>query len=288
MLTQVTTMILAATMASAAAPQGKDIDVKILNIRESRFVDHKPKPKNANQFTFTNFSHDSENALIVTLELQGPALKNLTHYGKIDIQNAIDDAGNKLTLHENFKDGLTELDKEFALVNREHMYFFEDSVPEDKVRVELKFNATKRAASKITGINGTIGIRVGEINEVTIPAVTTKIGKKIADSTLAAAGIEMTVIDPSKGSGFFVGAGDGTSVTLQFAGDPQSVLEVELIDANGESMQAMSMWNRESSTARCTLMADTEIPADAAIKMKVSTGTSTFDVPFGLKHLELP
>lgn len=290
------TSLLALTSVLAAMGQGllgigdTPVSVEVLSIHEARYVDLMPKGKDKDEsgFSFSSFGMDNENALTVTVELSGPSLSAATHFGKVSVSAATDDQGKKLSLHENFKAGLSDLRSEFAQLDRDMMYFGYQDKPTDRIKVELKLNPPARAAKKIIALSGTIMVRAGEPQDIIIDRITSKMGKQLNHAALSRAGLTVTVIDPKKASGFFSTGEAGKSITLQVAGESESLLELNLIDAAGENLNAGTMWSSAGSTTQYTLMVDETLPASAKLQLRVSVNNREIVVPFAFKDLILP
>ena len=282
--------IAVSALPTLGAPDANGVGVSVLSVMETRFADlQKKDSKQSSMFSFSSFGMENENALRITIELQGEAITNATHFGKIKLSKATDDTGKTLSLHENFKVGMSELAEQFAKIDRNMMYFSMSEAPKDRIKVDLKFEKPSRKATKIKTMQGSVSVRTGTPQDVTIDSIKAMAGKKLSDKALEQAGIQITVVDPKKAGGFFSsGKDDGMSVALQVAGELDALLEMDLVDANGTDLNASTMWSTSGSTAEYTLIADEKLPATTKLKVQVSVGAKTIDVPFSINNLTLP
>ncbi|MHC5110363.1 MAG: hypothetical protein ACYTHJ_10845 [Planctomycetota bacterium] len=283
-------MTLLAVLVNGIVPsiiaRSDGVEVRLLRVTESRFANlAEPTSKDGNPMMFTSFG--PENALTITMELKGDRLSTATHYGQVTLE-ARDNKGQPITLHESYKSGLTDLQSEMAQIDHNMMFFAQADPPDDVLRIDLKCNAPSRDVESISVSNGTVKIRTGNPHEVMIPGIMNLVGKKISDPLLSQAGLQIIMNDPKEGNNYFFSGEPGKSITLTFSGELDSLLSMDLVDINGEDINESKMWSAMGSNTRYTLMADDSIPADAQLKIKVTTNNQVIEVPFSFRKVTLP
>ena len=260
---------------------------KLLRVAESRFADVNQPARNKSDDSSRFFSSfGPENALTVTIELRGDAVPHATHYGKVVLEGK-DSKGEAIVLHESYAAGLTDLRTEMTQIDRNMMYLGRNDVPEDVIQVELKCALPARDATALRDMRGKIKLRSGKPEDVPVSNLADSRGKKIEHPTLARAGLEILVV-ASKGGSMMASGDPSRNLTLMVSGESEAMMDLDLVDAQGEALHNSTMWSTIGSSTQYTLMCEKPLPDDASLKVTVLTQSRTIDVPFHFTNIPLP
>jgi hypothetical protein len=245
-------VLLLPSLPSGAAEPGGKIAARVINIVEQR----------AKDLSGENVDFSFMPGLRITLELSGPPVKKATHWGKLAIAKAVDDRGIALALEREPSDDLEE-------IQRPHRFSFENEPapkePEDRVRIELAFKESARAATAIK------------------PAPGKLVGKTIEEKTLKAIGMSLAVVEFSQ---------DGPTYMKLAAVDPEDKIgEMDIIDAKGKSYVSSRGSMRagdQNAKKEFSIGGDDKLPPDARLKISVTTSRADIPVTFRLVDLPLP
>lgn len=216
--------------------------------------------------------------LTVTLLLQGKPVEEATHWGMIHFTSVVDDQGNSLAPRTG--SGPIALN-DYEELNREHMWFFQDVKPKDKIKVDIPLSPAPRSATKIATMTGTLKLNQVQAKDVIVADLDKLVGKNVADKTLAAAGITVKIskFQRRKGSG---------EVELKVT-DPNKMLQdADLVDANGKKLSNFSSSFGFNNTKTISMGAGDTLPADTRVKLSIKTGQKEVVVPFKITNLALP
>jgi len=216
-------------------------------------------------------------ALKVTLSLKGPEADAGERYGKLKLDEAVDDKGTNLIPE---KDSFNEAEKFKEYSNAFFRKFdIEQKKPATAPQIELTLKAPKRAATKIARLRGSFMLaQAGTLKTVTLACQKTA-GKKKMDIP-ATAGIGITVI--------FKAATEGNSVGLEITGDETAMESIEVLDAEGKTVSnGMSSWSMGGVVSRSL---DLEKPLDDSMKVvaKIAMDRKFTKIAFDLKDVALP
>ena len=261
-------VLLLPSLTSGAAEPGGKIATRVISIVEQR----------AKDLSGENADFSFMPGLRITLELSGPPVKKATHWGKLAIAKAVDDRGIALALEREPSDDLEE-------IQRPHRFSFEGEPaakePEDRVRIELAFKESARAATAIEMLEGSLSVRVAEKKEVIVPAPAKLVGKTIEEKTLKAIGVSLAVVEFSQ---------DGPTYMKLTAVDPEDRIgEMDIIDAKGKSYVSSRGSMRagdQNAKKEFSIGGDDKLPPDA--RLKISVTTSRADIPVTLRLVDLP
>ncbi|MGB0714838.1 MAG: hypothetical protein ACPGXK_03115 [Phycisphaerae bacterium] len=270
--------------------QPHDAGVRLLRITESRFTQvAEPTREKSDEPSMFFSSFGPEDALSLTIELRGPSVPRATHFGQVSFE-ARTNTGETLSLHENYASGLTDLRTEFATVDREMMFLGQRDVPADVMQLDLKCALPSRAAHTLTDIRGSIKIRTGKPETVRIANARQMMGKAIEHPTLAAAAVQITIVDRGGSQGGYAGSNNSPSqsLTLLVSGETDALLDLDLVDGEGSTLNNSTMWSAMGSSMQYTLMCDRALPSDVALSIHVVTGSRTVSVPFQFSNTKLP
>jgi hypothetical protein len=263
-------VLLLPSFPSDAAEPGGQIATRVISIVEQR----------AKDLSGENVDFPFMPGLRITLELSGPPVRKATHWGKLAIAKAVDDRGVALALEREPSDDLEE-------IQRPHRFSFEPEPaakgPEDRIRIELAFKESARAATAIKALEGSLCVRVVEKKEVIISAPAKLVGKTIEDKTLKAVGVSLAVVEFSQ---------DGPTYLKLTADDPEDKIgEMDITDAKGKSFVSSrgSMRDGDQNAKKeISLGGDDKLPPDARIKISVATSRMDIPVTLRLENLPLP
>lgn len=248
----------------AAEPSGK-IAVRVISIVENR----------ASDLSGENIDFPFTPGLSVALELSGPPIPKATHWGKLAVEKAVDDRGAALELQQEPFDELQE-------IMRMPRFFVEtEKKLDDRIRIELAFKASARAATAIKALEGSFSVRVAEKKDVLVAAPGTLVGKAVEDRTLKAAGVSLEVVEFTP---------DGPEYMKLSAQDTENAIaELDIVDAQGESLVSSRGSMRigdENAKKELSLGGNDKLPADA--RLKITVITSRADLPVALRFADLP
>ena len=213
-------------------------------------------------------SHNYDNSMSLILVLSGPEVVGATQYGKTEITKAVDDTGQSLVSDMKFvSDNFQDLD--------EHMWFFHDNPPKDKIKVDVRLEPATRHAKRITALEGSLVVRTTAHQNVLIPVAA---GQNVNDPALNQAGVTVNIkkIDAA-----------GKTVELE-VNDPKDVVgDVRLVDAAGKEATSGYASFGFNNRKQVELIADGDLK-DLQIQIPIATKTSDVNVPFKFTDLPLP
>ncbi|MBI1373064.1 MAG: hypothetical protein GC159_10065 [Phycisphaera sp.] len=267
----------AAALLAVALPWGMTttradaagVEVKVFGVSESRTKDFIVSDK-ARKFG------GSFNTTTVTLQLAGKEVEAATHAGYIKITRAVDDKGNDLSpAKSNFSFGGQN---SYDELNREHMWFFEDVKPKDRIKVSLMLSQAPRQATKIASLEGTLKLKSATLKDVMVGGLAGQVGKAVADPAIKAAGATVTITKVDTAS---------KQVEMKVTDPNDRIAEYDVVDASGNSLSngrsSFGFNNTKTVSIDCR-----SLPANAKLKLSVATSTTETDVPFKLTDIELP
>lgn len=240
--------------------------------------------------------------LTVTIRLDGPEMKNATHYGKVKITEATDDAGTNLQAQGNtrFMGSGSDHFQPFRVWEGAMMSFGKPvpAAPASTHDVELSVGLPARAAKKIAVLRGELQILggAGQAKTVLVKNPQAMAGKVLTDPVLKQAGVTVKVLDskavavsgapadfPVMGN-----LGDGPGVAVQISGNPNAIGSIDVVDANGQSVGAGSGSMTMDNVMTKTIQLSKPLTAAMTLKLDVSVGQKAITVPFELKDIDLP
>lgn len=258
--------------------KAEDINVKAIKVVETREVDLNPSAKNSDSF----FSGFDQNRLAVTIELEGSQLEKASQYGRIEIASAKTDTGETLEVIPFPSAGHHPSDR-YETIDREFMYAFEQNKPTDRIKLDLGFKPTKRAAKSIQAIQGTVRLlTVDKMEDLTFSDVAKRKGEALSHPILKAANVTAQITQVE-------GSADALeSVTLEIHDADEVIHEVYMTDSAGKKLNVSSMKMFMGSKTMLTLQGWEKLPKDANVAMRVGVGQKTVPVTFALKDVPLP
>lgn len=216
--------------------------------------------------------------LKVIFSLKGPEADSAVRYGKLQLDEAVDDKGTNLIPAKDAFDEAGKFKKFdndfFRQIDLEH----KRKPADPQVAVEL--GLPKRTATKIARLRGSLSVaEQGTIQTVELTGL--KPGDSKEMKIPAEAGIGITaMVEPGD---------DVHSVAYTVSGDENALESIEVLDASGKKVSnGTSSWSFGSGPAHKSV--DLDKPLDASMKLvaKIAVGRKTTKVPFDLKDIPLP
>ena len=265
---------LAALVATPLAVRAQELTAKPAEILETRYERLIKQP---------NVFSSDQSALRVTLQVDGPAAKGATKWGKLKLTEAVDDTGKDLKpkseggFNMSFGGG-----EDLQDINR---FGMDEGKTAFDVPVDLAL--PERKATRLKSVKGEFAVLAGgEQKVVTVAKPKSQVGRSIDDDALKAAGVTMKF--PKPGDSAFGGSSGAGNALVETGGKADVIRSVEILDAAGESVsQGYSSSTLDGTTATSY---DLNKPLDDAMTVKVTllTGQKEVVVPFEVKNVKLP
>ena len=250
--------------------------VRVIAVHEVR---HKDLRKSPTRSQLGSRNPDAQEILALTIEITGTAAAKAEKYGFVQITKAEDDQGKALKPREGFGMNTNPHDR-LVDVDRESMFFWEKTKPNDKLRVTLYFDAPARSSKALKTLTGKLKLFViKERKEVIVADILSMQGKTIENDLLKSAGLIIKVTkveDKSK------------AVTFETSGNQDSLLELALVDAAGKGINVATMTMTLGGKTSRTLQPVETVPVDARLKLTIGLGQETVEVPFSFTDIPLP
>lgn len=215
--------------------------------------------------------------LKLTLSVKGPEAESSTQYGKLVLDEAVDDQGASLIPTKdsfNKPEKFREFSNQFFRKNR-----FGNEPPAPP-QVEIDLAPSKRSATKIAHLRGTLTLADdGTIQTVELPNL--KPGEKKSVPVPKDAGLQITVT-PAAGD-------NSTSIELKISGDEGALVSIKMMDASGKEVSSgESSWSMDGGPEHKSL--DLNKPLDPSMKLvaKIAVNRKLIKVPLDLKDISLP
>jgi hypothetical protein len=250
---------------AAARPAAPTVRVMTVSeAREKRLIEMKQSG---------GFSMPSENILTLTLLIEGDVVPDLTHYGREAPEvTAVDDTGQSLDAKGHHMTGT---------LDRDHMWFFQDEAPADKIKVDVQLEAPKRSATKLATVEGAIGFEAATVTEVRLSDLATHVGASVEHAALeqAKVSVKIAAFDPGNPM---------QAIELELGDPDERVTSFDIVDGSGTSLSNGYSSFGFGGTRQVQLSADGRLPDDARLVLGVVTARRTVSIPFELKDVELP
>ena len=212
------------------------------------------------------------------LLVEGQPVENATHWGAIDITTAVDEHGNSLASQE--QAGRHKL-IEFEELNREHMWFFEDVRPKDKIKVDIPLSVTPRSSKTLAVLEGSLQIRRMQTKPIVITDLAMFVGKTVDDNELSALGISVKLLE-------YTPKNPSQYIKFQVTDPKELVQDTALVDARGKTLSQSHSSFGFNHVRTIQLGGVKPMSSDPRLKLVVKTGQQDIEVPFSLKDLPLP
>jgi len=216
--------------------------------------------------------------LKLVLALDGPDADSATQYGRVKIEEAVDNTGASLIRSADaFHDPSKFRDYENAFFRNSR---FHEKSDKSKPQVELDLASPARAVIKIARLRGSLELSLGgKTNTVKLGSLNSPGKKTVPTPDGSPVSIAFTVPDGAK----------VRSLNLEITGDENALASVEMIDASGKRVSTgISKWSLNGGPARQSL--DLTRPLDGAMELvaRIVTDRKYIKVPFDLRDIPLP
>lgn len=261
-------------MASVAAADA--VKVELLEITETRTEKVKEEKPQSGGFMNFAMSGGSQEGLELKLELTGEAAGKATKWGQLKLATATLDNGETLALQERGFMG-QEPTKGFVAIDRDQMYFGRDEEEvAEKLEIELPLEVTPRSATAIKQLRGALVLRIEQPKEVKVSGLTTQ-AKRVEDPALEAAGVPITVERAGP-----------RQVAVKAARGSARVLDIAVVDGDGEDITSSTMWSSMNAAKEWTLSTNAAINAQTQVVITVAGEFEDVPVRFELRDVQLP
>lgn len=247
--------------STSEKPKAPGVEVKVTRIQETRSRE------------FSQEMMGQMSGTQMTLAATGGQAAKASKYGKLKIEKAVDDKGTDLCLKDNFFS--REINEGFVAV--EKSFSFGPKV-ENGFAFDTRLGLAKREASKIAELKGSISVMSGgKKTSVTVSDLATLAGKEAPDPELKAAHVTIKIESVK----------DNT-VTYSMTGNADSVEGIELVDADGKTVETSKGSFTMNGGPRSYSLQANAMPAKPALKVTLVTGSTITTIPFDLKDIPLP
>ena len=250
--------------------------VQIVEIREVR---HKDLRKTPPKSQLGGAYRGDQERLAVTIEITGDAAAQAEKFGFVQITKAEDDQGRAIKPREGFGTNTNPHDR-LVDVDRDAMFFWEETKPKDKLRVTLHFDAPARSSKALKTLTGKLKLFViKDRKEVIVADILSMQGKTIENELLKSAGLNIKVEKVDQKT---------KAVTFETTGNQDNLLELALIDAAGKEINVTLITMTLGDKTSRSLQPAGSVPADARLKLTLGFGQETVEVPFSFTDIPLP
>jgi hypothetical protein len=210
------------------------------------------------------------------VELQFEDFLGMTHQGHVEVTRATDDLGTDL--RSTPATAVYNVTRDSWLVVRRgpsHM----------QQRVSFHVESSPRRARTIS-LQGRVRLLVAsgiESFELKDPAK--RIDTKVEHKLLDAAGVELRLVDTTPDAKAVYGS---SALALELKGNPNAVLEVQVLDKQGQYIGGGSTGTTRGATAAWTYDLKKPLSEAGTVSVYVALGQKPIVVAFDLKDIELP
>lgn len=243
------------------------VDVTVFRIEETRTI----------RFGDDKVSHMPP-GMRVLLSLHGPEAESSIRYGKLKLDEAVDDQGNNLNPGQESFNEINEF-RDYANSFFRNSTFGGQTKSADP-QVELDLAAPKRTATKIARLRGSLTLsNQGTMQTAELPKL-----KGAGRKTLSLppeAHLTVTAI---------VGAGDKVrSIDIETSGDETVLDSLDVVDASGEKIST-ELWSWGANSGPAHRSIELQRPLDDSMKLvaKFALDRKFTVVSFDLKDIPLP
>jgi hypothetical protein len=217
-------------------------------------------------------------ALKLVLALDGPEAESTTQYGRLKIEEAVDNTGASLIpRREAFHDPARFKEYANAFFRNSRFGGKSESV---RPQVELDLALPARAAVRIAHLRGSLELSDGgKTNTVELGSLKGA-GKKPVPLPNSSP-VTVTIVAPD--------SENVRSVSLETTGDESALASVEIVDAGGKKISTgMSKWSINGGPTQQSLGLAKPLDASMKLMVKVISDRKFTKVPFDLKDIPLP
>ncbi|MAT16777.1 MAG: hypothetical protein CMJ46_16080 [Planctomyces sp.] len=227
---------------------------------------------------------DEPSLLIGSLKFKGPKIKGATAYGFLKIDIAEDDQGTKLKLHSNpFADEGT-FTKSMGMMGMAP-YDFNEEEERTSIEVPLVLDRPAAAATQLAKLEGSVQIMAGgEIKDVVVDNVLSKIASDVEDETLKQAGV--TVKLKAREEEEF--SNEDSKLILEVTGDRNVIQSFKLTSPSKRYIPVGTSWGQIEDRTVVNFITPENLPEDTQLVMTLAIGQEAVTVPFSFENAELP
>ena len=216
--------------------------------------------------------------LKLVVALNGPEVESATQYGRVKIEEAVDNTGASLIPRtDSFHDPSKFTDFENAFFRHSN---FGGSTESANPQVNLDLASAARAAARIARLRGSLELSDGgKTNTVELGGLNVA-GKKAVPLPNGSP-VTVTVVVPD--------GEDVRSLSLETTGDENALASIEIVDAGGKPVSnGMSKWSMNGGPVHESLDLAKRLDASMKLVVKVISDRKITKVPFDLKDIPLP
>lgn len=247
--------------------------------------------------------------LTLLLEISGPGVDTATHFGKVQFDTAVDDAGTDLKPTEeefSHQPEFREVHRPFPLQGLADLAELPPEVraaleaagvplpgaqgkPPNSVTVPLELKISAREAKTIKHLKGQLQLLAGgEKRTIQVNDLAAKQGKPVEDPALKEAGVTVRLPSPDDEAARFGMPAGVEGMTLAVRGNATAVTDARIVDADGEPVgMGWAGFEHEGETLRGFHLSRPLEPTDR-LELDVVVGQETITVPFDLRDVPLP
>ncbi len=234
-----------------------------------------------NKAPFGIFAPHGKNPLFATLELQGPTITTASSVGFVTVEKAQDDRGKELKQLKHDWTTLRNNTTQFVELNRLLMFPLQFDKPQDAIQIHFMVEQADPQAMQLAVLQGSLQLRVGgEKKVVLVPEVISLEGKEVDDTTLKEASVKVEIGDSQNDS--------EKSVVVSITDLDNSVVDVELLDDQGDVLHQGTSWSIVNKVTRYVLSAEKPVPNNAHVRITLHVNRKSVKVPFKFEKLALP
>ena len=268
MLSLLPSMIVVGGLLIASKPDTA-IKVRPLSITETRHHQIMKLDESLN-------SMQQQSELTLEVLLVGKATETVGQWGDVKLETAVDDQGNPLTVRK-----IAFGSDPYADIDRDSMWFFADEPPKDQIRLKIPFDHSKRGATTIARLKGTMTLVDVETARHELDELETHVGDAIFIDVLKPlnASVRLTKFSP----------GESHELIELEVRDPDDVVSsFDFVDAAGEVISTNSSWFGFGDQKTWNLGGSESLPPGANLRVSIVTGTRKIVVPFDFSDIGLP
>ncbi|MFW6114151.1 MAG: WD40 repeat domain-containing protein [bacterium] len=233
---------------------------------------------------------EDQESLYATLHLTGQAAADTTHYGFLKLTKCQRNNGESLKqLESSFS--MNDPSEQFVEIDRDMMFAGEFNAPKNQLRLHVVLEKPPAGASQLKAIEGYLDLLASnEQKQITLKKVSGKAGQKLANPVLQEAGLEIRVLKPTNERTRLFSENPEQSLSLEIDGQRTALLDFQLQDQNGKTIETQTAWSEGSSDepAYYSLQAEQKLPATTALQLTAAVDQKRLRVPFRFENVSLP
>jgi len=260
-------LLAVAFVVVAAGVVSADVDMLPYYISEQRNI------------VFAKNLQVGSNSIRAVFTLRGPETTAATHYGELQLDEAVDDAGTNLIPPKNNINENTKLQEFSNAWSRKEAKEKKGGLPVADPQITIMLAPAARAATKIARIRGTLSIAdQGTLKTLELTGL--KPGEKTKMDTPENAGVTITA-SIQKDNSLNV-------LDVEMIGNDGAVDSLEVQDAQGNKISNDNVWFTGHGAVRRIFHLDKPIDETMKLVVKISVDRTITKVPFDLTDIDLP